>query len=284
MVTTACRRTPQMRLSGVLKALGVARSVWYARAKSEPRRPGRKGKPVPEALAHRVRAMAHQYPWWGYERIGVVARRGGVEVSNKQAYKVMKAVGLLQKRRVRSAEHYQGARLFELLPSAPNGLWQADVTYIHISGHHWWNAVTVIDYYSRYLLACHFKPSYRATDVNAALDAAQAEAERVHGALAKPPFLVTDNGSSFLARSLRRHITTITPTCVSGTARRPSPGCSSACTEHWRARRCTGSSMPARARRGNRSSSSAGATTRYARTGRCPPRGRRPAHVGRGVR
>ena len=64
----------------------------------------------------------------------------------------------------------------------------------------------MIDYYSRYLLACHFTPSYRATDINAALDAARAEAQRLHGPLAKPPFLVTDNGSSFLARAFRRHI------------------------------------------------------------------------------
>ena len=118
----------------------------------------------------------------------------------------MKAAGLLQKRRVRRAELYQAARLFEPLPSGPNELWQADVTYIHIPGHGWWYAVTVIDYYSRYLLACHFTPSYRATDVTAALDAARAEAERLHGPLEKPPFLVTDNGSSFLARAFRRHI------------------------------------------------------------------------------
>lgn len=206
MITTACEHTPRIRLSRVLKALGVARSVWYARRKSEPQRPGRKRRAVPEALAEKVRAVAREYPWWGYKRIAVVARRAGVEVSNKQVYKVMKAAGLLQKRRVRNAELYQAARLFELLPSGPNELWQADVTYIHIPGHGWWYAVTVIDYYSRYLLACHFTPSYRATDVTAALDAARAEAERLHGALTKSPFLVTDNGSSFLARAFRRHI------------------------------------------------------------------------------
>ncbi len=45
----------------------------------------------------------------------------------------------------------RAARLFELLPQQPNDLWQMDVTYIHIPGHGWWYAVTVIDYYSRYL-------------------------------------------------------------------------------------------------------------------------------------
>ena len=57
-----------------------------------------------------------------------------------------------------------------------------------------------------HLLACHFTPSYSARDVAAALDLARAEAERIHGALAKNPFLVTDNGSSFIARHFQRHI------------------------------------------------------------------------------
>ena len=161
---------------------------------------------MPEALAQAIRERANRYPWWGYKRIAVVGRRVGLTVSNKQVYKVMKAAGLLQKRRVREAELYQAARLFELLPKRPNELWQADVTDIHIPGHGWWYAVTVIDDYSRYLLACRFTPSYRAADVNAALDTACTEAERLHGALTTTPFLVTDNGPSFLARAFRRHI------------------------------------------------------------------------------
>ena len=108
--------------------------------------------------------------------------------------------------RLRQAALYQAARLFELLPAGPNELWQADVTYLHIPGHGWWYVVTVIDYYWRYLLACHFTPSYRAQDFTAARDTARAEAERWHGPLVKTPFLVTDNGSSFLARHFCAHI------------------------------------------------------------------------------
>jgi transposase InsO family protein len=206
MIATACAQALKLRLRRVLAALGVSRSVWYARKTGARCKPGRKPKPVPEALATAIRELAERYPWWGYKRIAVVGRRSGFEVSNKQVYKVMKAAGLLQKRRVRSAELYQAARLFELLPSGPNELWQADVTYIHVPGHGWWYAVTVIDYYSRYLLACHFTASYRAADINAALDVARAEAERLHGPLSKIPFLVTDNGPSFLARAFRQHI------------------------------------------------------------------------------
>ena len=75
-----------------------------------------------------------------------------------------------------------------------------DVTYIHIPGYGWHYAVTAIDYYSRYLLACHLTHSYSAVDGAHGLRAARQEAERLHGPLAKPPFLVTDNGSSFIAK------------------------------------------------------------------------------------
>ena len=94
MVTTACAAVPGVRLNRVLKALGVARSVWYARKKREPRKPGRKPKPVPEALAEAIRALAREYPWWGYKRIAVIARRAGLGVSNKQVYKVDEGGGI----------------------------------------------------------------------------------------------------------------------------------------------------------------------------------------------
>jgi len=118
----------------------------------------------------------------------------------------MRDAGLLQKPRPRQPELYQAAKLFELLPQKPNDLWQMDVTYIHIPGHGWWYAATVIDYYSRYLLACHLTSSYSAVEVSLALAQARAEAEQWHGLLAKPPFLVTDNGPSFLARRFVNYV------------------------------------------------------------------------------
>src|SRR5262245_19638938 len=71
-----------------------------------------------------------------------------------------------------------------------------NVTYIHILGHGWWYAVTVIDYDSRYLLACHLTFSYSATQVMYALKLARQEAEQISGPLIKRPFLVTGNGPS----------------------------------------------------------------------------------------
>lgn len=192
----------KLRRTRVLTALGVAASSWYRppRAEAERRRPGPAPRTIPEALRQAVIDTATQNPWYGYKRIAVICRRAGQAVKDRYAYAVMRAAGLLQKPRPREPELYQAAKLFELLPQKPNDLWQMDVTYIHIPGYGWWYAVTVIDYYSRYLLACHLTYSYSAVEVAYGLKIARAEAERIHGALAKPPFLVTDNGPSFLAR------------------------------------------------------------------------------------
>ena len=196
------------RLTNVVDAIGWPRSSFYhRRVKAADRKPkGPPPDPIPSWMDELVCGLAAQYPFWGYKRIAVICRRSGHKVSDKKAYRIFKTHGLLTKPRPRAAEVYQAARLFELLPQRPNDLWQTDVTYLHIPGHGWWYAVTVIDYFSRYLLACHLTHSYSAAECIKALDIARERAQAIHGPLKRTPFLVTDNGSSFLAHAFRNHI------------------------------------------------------------------------------
>ena len=206
MVRECVVDSPPARLKQVVTAVGWPTSSFFRTPKSSRKRPGPAPRPLDADKAEAVRQVALAYPWWGYKRLAVVCRRSGLAVSNRFVYRVLKAAGLLQRRRVRTAELYQTARLFEVLPQAPNELWQADVTYIHIPGFGWWYAVTVIDYFSRYLLALHLSPSNDAGALMVAVDLAIAEAQRLHGPLADIPTLVTDNGSNFVARRFRSHI------------------------------------------------------------------------------
>lgn len=147
-----------------------------------------------------ILAIAHASPMYGYKRIAVIARREGWKISDRQVYRIFRKEGLLRKSLNRDAYIHQAKKLFSLLPDAPNKLWQTDVTYVHIPGHGWWYAVTVIDFYSRFLLACYFTPSYSAADCCEALKIAKERAEDIHGPIQHQINLVTDNGSSFLAR------------------------------------------------------------------------------------
>jgi len=196
------------RLTRVLAGLGIASSSWYRPVirPEQRRRPGPRPRELSPEVTGRVLAMAQANPWYGYKRIAVMCRRAGQRVKNRDAYRVMKKHGLLHRPLPRAAELYQAAKLYELLPSGPNELWQMDVTYVHIPGFGWWYVVTVIDYYSRYLLAAHLTSSYSALEVTKALERARAEAERLCGPLTKRPFPVTDNGSSFVARRFGAYV------------------------------------------------------------------------------
>ncbi len=213
-MNTRLAQQPDARRTRVLAHLGIASSSWYHEPvpAQQRKRPGPKPRTVPATVEQAVLAMARANPWYGYKRIAVMCRREARQdprqpmVTNRQCLRVMKAHDLLQKPLAREAELYQTAKLWQLLPQAPNELWQTDVTYVHIPGHGWWYVITVIDYYSRYLLAAHLTDSYSALEATAALGKARAEAERIHGPLTKPPFIVTDNGPSFTARRFVRYV------------------------------------------------------------------------------
>lgn len=197
-----------LRISCLCRLLGLRlRSLYPRQYKTRPTPTTPKSVKKRDTQVERrvaIVSLALAYPWWGYKRIAVIARREGWKVSDRKVYKIMRKLDLLQDRKRPNGELFQAAKLYELLPTAPNQLFQTDVTYINIPGHGWWYAVTVIDYFSRYLLACHLTPSYRAADCVKALDIALDEAERLTGSRPENITIVTDNGSSFLARRFRQ--------------------------------------------------------------------------------
>ena len=126
--------------------------------------------------------------------------------NNRLVYRIMKALNLLQKRKPRLARLRQTQHLFELLPKQTNELWQMDVTYLAMPTGQWWYITTVIDYYSRYLLACYLTPRHQATSVLDGLDIAEDTSNRIYGPMTEQPTLVTDNGSCFIAGEFQKKI------------------------------------------------------------------------------
>lgn len=203
----------RVRLTRLLDVIG-GRATWY-RHEAAGRRPAPQEKPLtrrgpaPAEIdpweEQVVETVAKACPWYGYKKIRLICDRLDEPIPRRKVYRIMKEAGLLhqRKRRIEARSRQELARLYQLLPKRPNELWQTDVTYIPIAGYGFWYAVTVIDYYSRYLLAMHFTHSYSAIEAGKALRQAVEEAERCRGPLTQPVFLVTDNGPSFIAHRFR---------------------------------------------------------------------------------
>lgn len=199
----------RVRIREVLRWASLPPATYY-RARREqgsagPRRRGPVPGPIAEDLRARIIVTALRHRVLGYKKVHAVLRREGVPVSRKLVYRVMREERLLKPRRGhRAAQEVARARLKELQPTRPNQLWQMDVTYIHIPRYGFWYQIDVMDYFSRYLLAQHFTSSYSAREGVTAIREAVAEAERLHGRLQEPVFLLTDNGSTFIARRFSR--------------------------------------------------------------------------------
>jgi putative transposase len=223
-----------LRRTRLLDALGV-RATWYRRSataggaaaacgspaaggspaargdpsappeRHAPRRRGPAPPPIDAYERHVIQTVAQAFPWYGYKKVALICARLDEPIPRRKVYRVMKEAGLLHRlrRRIDARARLEVQRLSELLPRRPNELWQTDVTYIPIAGYGWWYAITVIDYYSRYLLGLKLTHSYAAAQAVEGLQAAVAEAGRIHGPLTQPVFLVTDNGTSFIARRFR---------------------------------------------------------------------------------
>jgi len=150
--------------------------------------------------------VAQACPWYGYKKIALICGdRLDEPIPRRIVYRVMKQHGLLHrvKKRTEQRALQETAKLSQLLPKAPNELWQTDVTYIPIPGYGWWYAISVIDYYSRYLLALRLTHSYSAIEAITTLQQAVDTATDLRGPLLQPVFLVTDNGPSFIAHRFR---------------------------------------------------------------------------------
>jgi transposase InsO family protein len=87
-----------------------------------------------------------------------------------------------------------------------NEMWQTDFSYFHIKGWGWYYLSTVMDDYSRFILAWLLTKSMNATDVMRTLDMAQEKTGVKNVKVRYKPRLLSDNGPCYLSRDLRSYL------------------------------------------------------------------------------
>ena len=102
----------------------------------------------------------------------------------------------------------KAADAFHTKTVRPNEMWQTDFTYFKIIGWGWMYLSTVLDDFSRYIIAWKLCSTMRAEDVTDTLDMALAASgcDRVH--VRHKPRLLSDNGPSYIAGELAEYIET----------------------------------------------------------------------------
>ena len=88
--------------------------------------------------------------------------------------------------------------------TAPNQLWQTDFTYLKVIGWGWFYLSTILDDFSRYIIAWKLCTTMKVEDVTATLDLALKASELDQAKVIHRPRLLSDNGSSYIAADLAK--------------------------------------------------------------------------------
>jgi transposase InsO family protein/transposase-like protein len=122
-------------------------------------------------------------------------------VSEASVYRLLKAQDLI------TSPAYvviKAANEFKDKTTAPNQLWQTDFTYFKIIGWGWFYLSTILDDFSRYIIAWKLCTTMRAKDVTETLTLALEASGCNSAEVVHKPRLLSDNGSSYIAGDLAK--------------------------------------------------------------------------------
>ena len=194
-----------------LEILGIARSSfyrWYDRYQrggpealaDRPSRPDRVWNRIPDEIRAQIIEMALDYPELSPRELAVrFTDEKRYFVSEASVYRLLKSQDLIPSPAyivIKAAEE------FKEKTTAPNQLWQTDFTYLKITGWGWYYLSTVLDDFSRFIVAWKLCATMKAQDVSDTLDLALAKSGLDHVNVGHRPRLLSDNGSSYISADL----------------------------------------------------------------------------------
>src|SRR6202042_3113302 len=194
-----------------LDKLGIPRATfyrWYDRyrgsgleALADHRsRPDRVWNRIPDDVRGQIVDLALELPELSPRELAVrFTDEQKYFVSEASVYRLLKAHDLI------TSPAYvviKAANEFKDKTTAINQLWQTDFTYLKITGWGWYYLSTVLDDFSRFIVAWKLCATMKAKDVTATLDLALAASGLDHMTVVHRPRLLSDNGASYVAGDL----------------------------------------------------------------------------------
>jgi transposase InsO family protein len=194
-----------------LRQLGIAPSTfyrWYDLYQSggpdalEDRtsKPGRVWNRIPDAVRGQILDLALSEPELSPRELAVrFTDTQGYFVSEASVYRLLKAHDLITSPAfivIKAADEFRDKTV------RPNQLWQTDFTYLKVIGWGWFYLSTILDDFSRYIVAWKLCTTMKAEDVTDTLDLALQASGCDQARVVHKPRLLSDNGSSYISHDL----------------------------------------------------------------------------------
>jgi putative transposase len=194
-----------------LDKLGIPKTTfyrWYDRYRAfgasglEDRNlgPGRVWNRIPNDVRGQIVDLALDEPELSPRELAVkFTDTKGYFVSEASVYRLLKAHGLVTSP---AFAVIKAASEFRDKTTAPNQLWQTDFTYFKVVGWGWFYLSTILDDYSRYVIAWKLCTTMKAADVTDTLNLALKASGCARANVAHRPRLLSDNGPSYISADL----------------------------------------------------------------------------------
>jgi putative transposase len=194
-----------------LEQIGVPRATfyrWYEQYQTggpealedRPSHPSRVWNRIPDEIRTRIVDLALEQPELSPRELAIrFTDTTGYFVSEATVYRLLKAQDLITSP---AFIVMKAANEFKDKTTAPNQMWQTDFTYFKITGWGWYYLSTILDDFSRYIIAWKLCTTMKTEDVTDTLELALTASgcDQVH--VQHKPRLLSDNGSSYISEEL----------------------------------------------------------------------------------
>jgi len=159
---------------------------------------------IPEPVQEQVVQIALEQPEKSPRELAwYITDTQGYFISETSAYRILKRFDLITSP---AFVMTTAAAKFKHPTKRINELWQTDFTYLKVIGWGWYYLSTVLDDYSRYILAWKLTTSMSHADVEETLDLALAATGITQVQVHHRPRLLSDNGSAYLSKELAAYL------------------------------------------------------------------------------
>lgn len=207
----------QLPVKRTLEELQVNRSSfyeWYRRYQSQgydglavkKPHPRRFWNKIPDQEKEQVVAVALEHPEHSPRQVACfITDTQGYFISESSVYRILKAYDL-----VPSPSYIVMAAgdRFHSPTTRVHELWQTDFTYFKIIGWGWYYLGSILDDYSRYIIAWKLFTTMASTDVKELLDLAIQRTGVEQVSVRHRPRLLSDNGPAYVSEELKRYLDT----------------------------------------------------------------------------
>lgn len=167
-------------------------------------RPNQFWNRIPDQERKKVVDYALDHTWLSCREVAVeFTDKHRYFISESSVYRILKAAGLITS----PAYAIQtAAGEYKNKTTRINELWQTDFTYFKIVGWGWYYLSTILDDYSRKILAWKLCTQMTAEEVTSTLNMAISQTGTMAEKVSQRPRLLSDNGSCYISKHLKKYL------------------------------------------------------------------------------